>query len=169
MPLVTQITDDEKSLWRSLEVEEAMRLARENVKDIIACGFDIDRTFIFSDFEYVGGKFYQNVNKIQRSVTMNQARGIFGFQGEDNIGKIAFPAIQAAPALPDCFPHIFGTRKDVRCLIPCAIDQVFNHSIIINFLWIDPFQLRGRNLNIGDPPPVGLTVFLGFDGLLMIT
>jgi hypothetical protein len=21
------------------------------------------------------------------------------------------------------FPHIFGNRKDVRCLIPCAIDQ----------------------------------------------
>mmetsp|Transcript_7570 Transcript_7570/g.19405 ORF Transcript_7570/g.19405 Transcript_7570/m.19405 type:complete len:290 (-) Transcript_7570:2829-3698(-) len=123
VPLVIQLTDDEKSLWRSLEVDEAMRLARENAKDIIACGFDIDRTFIFSDFDYVGGKFYQNVNKIQRCVTLNQARGIFGFQGEDNIGKVAFPAIQAAPALPDGFPHMFGERKDVRCLIPCAIDQ----------------------------------------------
>lgn len=30
---------------------------------------------------------------------------------------------QAAPSFPDCFPHMFGTRKDVRCLIPCAIDQ----------------------------------------------
>lgn len=42
---------------------------------------------------------------------------------EDNIGKIAFPAVQAAPSFPDTFPHMFGTRKDVRCLIPCAIDQ----------------------------------------------
>ena len=55
---------------------------------------------------------------------MNQVRGIFGFTMEDNIGKIAFPAVQAAPSFPDCFPHMFGTRKDVRCLIPCAIDQV---------------------------------------------
>jgi tryptophanyl-tRNA synthetase len=31
-------------------VEEACRLSRENAKDIIACGFDPKRTFIFSDF-----------------------------------------------------------------------------------------------------------------------
>ncbi len=30
-----------------------------------------------------------------RCVTMNQVRGIFGFTMEDNIGKIAFPAVQA--------------------------------------------------------------------------
>jgi hypothetical protein len=54
---------------------------------------------------------------------MNQVRGIFGLTPEDNIGKIAFPAVQAAPSFPGCFPHIFGERRDVRCLIPCAIDQ----------------------------------------------
>mmetsp|Transcript_11965 Transcript_11965/g.22434 ORF Transcript_11965/g.22434 Transcript_11965/m.22434 type:complete len:405 (-) Transcript_11965:91-1305(-) len=123
VPLVIQLTDDEKSLWRSLSIDEAKRLARENAKDVIACGFDIDRTFIFSDFDYVGGKFYENISSIQRSVTLNQARGIFGFKGEDNIGKVAFPAIQASPALPDGFPHIFGSNKKVKCLIPCAIDQ----------------------------------------------
>jgi tryptophanyl-tRNA synthetase len=47
-------------------VEEAQRLARENCKDIIACGFDVRRTFIFSDFEYVGGAFYRNIARIQR-------------------------------------------------------------------------------------------------------
>ena len=123
VPLVIQMTDDEKVLWRSLQIDEAKRLCRENAKDIIACGFDIDKTFLFSDFEYVGGAFYENINTIQRSVTLNQAKGIFGFQGEDNIGKIAFPAVQASPALPDSFPHIFGKKKKVRCLIPCAIDQ----------------------------------------------
>ncbi len=30
---------------------------------------------------------------------------------------------QAAPSFPDSFPHMFGERKDLRCLIPCAIDQ----------------------------------------------
>lgn len=39
-------------------------------------------------------------------------------------GKIAFPAIQAAPSFSNSFPHMFGTRKDIMCLIPCAIDQV---------------------------------------------
>ena len=54
---------------------------------------------------------------------MNQVRGIFGFTMESNIGKIAFPAVQAAPSFPTSFPHMFGKRRDIRCLIPCAIDQ----------------------------------------------
>ncbi|KAL6782262.1 TSW1 [Auxenochlorella protothecoides x Auxenochlorella symbiontica] len=123
VPLVIQLTDDEKFLWKGLSVEEAQRLARENARDIIACGFDITKTFIFSDFEYLGGAFYRNVARIQRCVTMNQVKGIFGFTTDDYIGKIAFPAIQAAPAFPDTFPHMFGERKDIRCLVPCAIDQ----------------------------------------------
>lgn len=53
VPLVIQMTDDEKFLWKDLTPEETNRLAHENAKDIIACGFDIDKTFIFSDFEYI--------------------------------------------------------------------------------------------------------------------
>jgi hypothetical protein len=56
-------------------------------------------------------------------VTFNQVRGIFGLTESDNIGKVMFPAIQAAPAFSDSFPHMFGARKGVRCLVPCAIDQ----------------------------------------------
>lgn len=55
--------------FRGLDIQEAQRLARENCKDIIACGFDINRTFIFSDFGYMGhggGQFYQNIVSIQR-------------------------------------------------------------------------------------------------------
>jgi tryptophanyl-tRNA synthetase len=41
----------------------------------------------------------------------------------DNIGKIHFGAIQAAPSFSNSFPQIFGTKTDIPCLIPCAIDQ----------------------------------------------
>lgn len=44
----------------------------------------------------------------------------------DNIGKLHFAAVQASPAFPTTFPHIFGTSPSVAkipCLIPCAIDQ----------------------------------------------
>lgn len=54
IPLVIQLTDDEKFLWKDLTVDEAQRLAFENAKDIIACGFDVEKTFIFSDFQYMG-------------------------------------------------------------------------------------------------------------------
>lgn len=124
VPLVVQLTDDEKFLWKDLKLEDARRLSRENAKDIIACGFDVRRTFIFSDVNYMCTPFYVNMLKIAKCVTFNQARGIFGFAGESNIGQIGFPPTQAAPAFPDCFPHLFGTdKKSLRCLIPCAIDQ----------------------------------------------
>ncbi|KAG5520340.1 hypothetical protein RHGRI_033047 [Rhododendron griersonianum] len=123
VPLVIQLTDDEKCMWKNLSVEESKRLARENAKDIIACGFDISRTFIFSDFNYVGGAFYENMVRIDKCVTYNKVVGIFGFTGEDHIGKISFPAVQAAPSFPSSFPHLFSGKDNPRCLIPCAIDQ----------------------------------------------
>uniref|UniRef100_A0A3Q7HQH3 Tryptophan--tRNA ligase, cytoplasmic n=1 Tax=Solanum lycopersicum TaxID=4081 RepID=A0A3Q7HQH3_SOLLC len=122
VPLVIQLTDDEKCMWKNLSVEESQRLARENAKDIIACGFDISKTFIFSDFDYVGGAFYKNMVRVAKCVTYNKVVGIFGFTGEDHIGKVSFPPVQAVPSFPSSFPHIFG-NENIRCLIPCAIDQ----------------------------------------------
>jgi tryptophanyl-tRNA synthetase len=55
VPLVIQLSDDEKFSWKkNLTIAECERLARENAKDIIACGFDVERTFIFSNLNYVG-------------------------------------------------------------------------------------------------------------------
>jgi tryptophanyl-tRNA synthetase len=68
-------------------------------------------------------EFYENIVRIQRSVTFNQVKGIFGFGDSDCIGKISFPAIQAAPSFSSSFPFIFNGKKDTPCLIPCAIDQ----------------------------------------------
>ena len=60
---------------------------------------------------------------MQRKVTASTVRAVFGFENSHNIGQYGFPAIQAAPAFCCAFKHIFGERKDVRCLIPQAIDQ----------------------------------------------
>lgn len=59
VPLIIQLTDDEKYLWKDLKVEQSYKLAYENAKDIIAVGFDVEKTFIFSDFDYVNGEFYR--------------------------------------------------------------------------------------------------------------
>ncbi|CAH1101619.1 unnamed protein product [Psylliodes chrysocephalus] len=124
VPLVIQMTDDEKTLWKDISLEEAHRMAYENAKDIIAIGFDMEKTFIFSDLDYIGqcSEFYMNMIRIQKCVTFNQVKGIFGFDDSTVIGKIAFPAVQATPALSTSFPHIFNNKK-IPCLIPCAIDQ----------------------------------------------
>nr|XP_054758087.1 tryptophan--tRNA ligase, cytoplasmic-like [Lytechinus pictus] len=125
VPLVIQLTDDEKFLWKDLKAEEAQKLGYENARDIIACGFDVNKTFIFSDMNYIAScpEFYRNMLKVQKCVTYNQVKGIFGFGDSDCIGKISFPAIQASPSFSNSFPAIFGTKKDIPCLIPCAIDQ----------------------------------------------
>lgn len=125
VPLVIQLTDDEKYLWKDLTLEQANHMAFENAKDIIACGFDIEKTFIFSDLDFISNSpaFYRNMCRVQKLVTYNQVKGIFGFGDSDCIGKISFPAIQASPSFSSSFPEIFNGRSDIPCLIPCAIDQ----------------------------------------------
>lgn len=144
VPLVIQMSDDEKYLWKDLTLEQAYSYTVENAKDIIACGFDVNKTFIFSDLEYMGQSpgFYKNVVKIQKHVTFNQVKGIFGFTDSDCIGKISFPAVQAAPSFSNSFPKIFRDRTDIQCLIPCAIDQ-------------DPYFRMTRDVapRIGHPKP----------------
>jgi len=128
-PLVIQMTDDEKFLFKGsyddVKGDNLMHyagLTTENARDIIACGFKPEKTFLFSDLDYVG-RMYPNIVRIWKAVTTNTIKGIFGFDGSNNIGTIAFPAIQAAPSFSSSFPTVLGGRDDMACLIPCAIDQ----------------------------------------------
>ena len=130
-PLVIQMTDDEKFLFKGTFTEEDgdnldhfQMLTIENARDIISCGFIKEKTFLFSDMDYVG-RMYPNIVRIWKAVTANTVNGIFGFDGTSNIGKVAFPAIQAAPSFPSSFPvPLDATRgSNMACLIPCAIDQ----------------------------------------------
>jgi tryptophanyl-tRNA synthetase len=129
-PLVVQLTDDEKYMHsEKITIEDSRRYARENAKDIIAIGFDPAKTFIFTDTEYLSSSraFYENVISMAKRITINQIKGTFGFNDENNIGEFFFCAIQSAPAFATSFPHIFGDDhtkvRNIPCLIPCAIDQ----------------------------------------------
>jgi tryptophanyl-tRNA synthetase len=129
VPLVVQMTDDEKFLWKGEydsqtgdNLDKFRQLTIENAKDIIACGFDKKKTFIFSDCDYVG-HMYPNIVRIWKAITYSTARGAFGFVGESNIGQSAFPAIQAAPSFPSSFHVPLRGDDKMACLIPCAIDQ----------------------------------------------
>lgn len=121
--LVIQMTDDEKFLFKeSLSLDDCERFTTLNARDIIAVGFNPAKTFIFSDVQYFG-YMYRTVLRVQKLVNYNQARSVFGFTDSDAIGKISFPATQIAPSFSEAFPHLFGGRRDVPCLIPYAIDQ----------------------------------------------
>lgn len=133
VPLVVQMTDDEKFLFKGKydpdkgdNLMHYAGLTLENARDIIACEFDYKKTFLFSDLDYVG-TMYPNIVRIWKAVTTNTVNGIFGFDGSANIGKIAFPAIQAAPSFASSFPVVLEEpnprETKALCLIPCAIDQ----------------------------------------------
>lgn len=125
VPLVIQITDDEKYIYKpEFEMDGpkgTIQMGLNNIKDIIAFGFDPEKTFIFSDIDYIR-TLYPNVLRVQKHINFNQIKGIFGFNASDIVGKFAFPAVQAVPSFSNSFPHIFGKRTNVPCLIPAAID-----------------------------------------------
>ncbi|KAJ3174724.1 tryptophan--tRNA ligase [Geranomyces variabilis] len=123
--LVIQLTDDEKFLFnkKNLKLEDSLKYSQDNARDIMAFGFDPEKTFIFSNLGYMNPAFYQNVVRISKCITGSASKATFGFNDSDNVGKSHFVSVQAAPAFSNTFPQIFGPKGDVPCLIPCAIDQ----------------------------------------------
>ena len=108
-----EITDDEKFLEKDyLSYEEVQKWAYENILDIIAVGFDPDKTFIFYDSEYIKN-VYPLLIKIAKKINFSLVKAVFGFKESTNIGMIFFPCLQIIPTF-------FEKR---RCLIPAAIDQ----------------------------------------------
>jgi tryptophanyl-tRNA synthetase len=120
--VVIQMTNDEKYLFKNMSLEEVQRMTIENIKDIIAIGFNPDTTFIFDNISYIG-KLYPNVLKIQKAFTINKLQSAFGFNNSDNVGKYAFPAIQMAPCFYTSFPKFLKEMNNGLCLVPQAIDQ----------------------------------------------
>ncbi|AET38484.1 tryptophan--tRNA ligase WRS1 Ecym_2786 [Eremothecium cymbalariae DBVPG len=124
VPIVIELTDDEKFLFKQkLTIGDVKKFARENCKDIIAVGFKLENTFIFSDLEYMGSGFYETVVRVSRQITGSTAKAVFGFTDSDCIGKFHFASIQIAAAFPSSYPDVLGIPDKTPCLIPCAIDQ----------------------------------------------
>ncbi|KAE9398309.1 Nucleotidylyl transferase [Gymnopus androsaceus JB14] len=105
VPLVIQLTDDEKFLFKhELKIEQTKAFSRMNARDIIAVGVNLEKTFIFSNYDY--------------------AKATFGFTDSDNIGKIHFASIQAAPAFSNSFPQIFGTTSNIPASSPAPSTKI---------------------------------------------
>jgi len=81
VPLIIMLTDDEKYIFGSeeREIEDVQSYTEKNAKDIIAVGFDPKKTFMFSDYEYMGGAFYRNITRMSKRITYNVAKAVFGF------------------------------------------------------------------------------------------
>ena len=111
--LYIQIPDEEKFLAKKgVALETADKWMTDNICDIIALGFDPDKTFIFQNREFAQN-MYTAACRIAKKITFSTVKSVFGFTNETNIGHIFYPAMQMVP----CF------FEKERCLIPAAIDQ----------------------------------------------
>lgn len=119
-PVVIQITDDEKFVFKDkLRLDEAVQYGLDNIKDIIAFGFDPKLTYIFSNYRS-SHHFDENTLKISKMINLNEAFKVFGFDMSSNIGMVQFPAKEIAPAFSSSFHFL---PKNMPCLIPAAVDQ----------------------------------------------
>jgi len=99
--VIIQMSDDEKFFFKDggskpSDLDNYRKLAYKNAVDIIACGFDINKTFIFSNLEFNGGMLYFNNCLVMKSTTINQIRGTYGL-GETcdpNILQVVKDAIE---------------------------------------------------------------------------
>lgn len=117
--LYFQMTDDEKYVFPyNLTLDQTIAYTYDNALDVIACGFDAEKTHIFSDAEHIQ-YLYKIALKVSKRVTYNTAKAVFGFKDSDNIGMIWYPAMQAMT----CFLQSEREGTNIPCLIPAAIDQ----------------------------------------------
>ena len=117
--LYFQMTDDEKFMFNSnLSLEDTNNMARDNALDVIALGFNPEKTHIIIDSEHAG-VLYPEATKVAKKITYSTVKSVFGFTNETNIGSIFFTAVQAVPAFLPCILK----NKKMACLIPHAIDQ----------------------------------------------
>src|SRR3989344_9347668 len=117
--LYFQITDDEKFLVKEgMELSETTRLAYDNALDVIALGFDPDKTFIIIDTENIKS-LYKIALQVSKRTTFSTAKAVFGFDNSTNVGLPFYTSIQAAP----CFLPSYLKKMNVPVLIPAGIDQ----------------------------------------------
>jgi tryptophanyl-tRNA synthetase len=123
-PLVIQISDEEKAAFKHIEFDSLHKMGFENAKEIISCGFDVKKTFIFSNRDYrLKCQKYENFSTdFKNNTTIKSIQSIFGLNETGNIFMYNWPVYQSVAAFWQAYPHIFGNRPAV-CCVPHAIDQ----------------------------------------------
>jgi tryptophanyl-tRNA synthetase len=141
--VVIQLSDDEKYYFKGdKNLDEYTKMARENIKDIIAVGFDCSKTYIFTNRTELGrgnSGLVDNIIKMMNYSSVNTVRSIFGlnkieeYKDENgnissstaatcSIGMMSWPVFQSVPAFSNSFKFIFGDVESM-CLVIMAVDQ----------------------------------------------
>jgi tryptophanyl-tRNA synthetase len=123
--VVIQMADTEKYYFKNLSFEQVGIYMADNIKDIKAMGFDLDKTFIFSNHQHLSTEPMQNImNLLLKKISVHTLGKTFGFIGEDttesyrgvNLGQLYSCVCQMAPCFSSIFPKLLGTINCVGLL-----------------------------------------------------
>ncbi|USZ67104.1 tryptophan--tRNA ligase [Halorussus salilacus] len=109
------LSDDEKHFAKDLTLAEIGEYARENLRDLLAVGFDPDRTRIVVDTADAD-VVYPLAVRFADHVTQSAMEATYG--RPDNVGLSFYPAVQIAHLL---LPQLVHGRH--ASLVPIAVDQ----------------------------------------------
>jgi hypothetical protein len=98
VPVVIQLTDDEKFLWNDGDLDTYKSYGLANLRDILAVGFIPELTYVVMDTDAIA-QLYPNALRIQRLVSLSTAKSVFGF----NDHRWILPSTHAC-ALHLCLP-----------------------------------------------------------------
>jgi tryptophanyl-tRNA synthetase len=113
-----QFTDDEKFLFKDKSYEEIQKWTYENMLDVIAIGFNPEKTHFLIDTRHAG-LMYPEAIKFAKKINFSTVKAAFGFDDTFNIGEIFYTSMQAVPAVIPCVLQ----KRNIPCLIPLAVDQ----------------------------------------------
>jgi tryptophanyl-tRNA synthetase len=122
--VIFQMADDEKYWFKNMQFDEIYKLGFKNAADVIAMGYDPEKTFIFSNRDYSRNPAYQKVAfDIMKHGRMNDVKKIFGLPDSGCVGQMMWPIYQTTAAFAEAFEDIFGKNPKMKCLVAYAIDQ----------------------------------------------
>jgi tryptophanyl-tRNA synthetase len=109
------ISDDEKYFLKDLSLEELDTDTRDNLRDLLAVGFDPDRTRIVLDTADAD-VVYPIAAALAKEITQSTVDATYG--EPENVGLSFYPAVQATHLL---LPQLVEGQHPT--LVPIAVDQ----------------------------------------------
>lgn len=137
-PLYLQVSDDEKYCLRpDLSFKDVRESARDNIAELLALGFDEERTKVIWDTECSSWLYPASLVIAKRS-RISELKDSTKLDDSSNPGILYYAILQSTPAL---MLPLFADER-FRCVIPMAVDQ---HPLVV------PSILAARRMGLREP------------------
>ncbi len=148
IPVFIPISDDESFVAGKVQTQEqAKEYALELAKEMLAYGFDPEKTFFIIDNIYTN--IYNLAFKMSKKINYSEIKATYGYSPQTNIGLHFYPAVQAAHVL---YPQEILKIKNV--LVPIGPDEDAHLRIARDI---------AQRLNIPKPSVLHLRFIEGLD------